>query len=216
MRMIARDGERESRWRRIHAEGMRTLLTRLRRQRDLVIASILLICGPAQMALAVDYWLAVRQTDGNDRFYAVDEIHRITHGATDLYVTTTAGPDPFALEGIGRIDFVPESTMAGVDRRADQPADMEALRLAQNHPNPSSSETQIAFDLPLDGCARLRIYDVSGRLIRTLVNETYPAGLHSVRWDGLDETGRAVACGVYFYSLTAPGVDESRRMIVVK
>ena len=54
-----------------------------------------------------------------------------------------------------------------------------------------------------------------GRLIRTLVNEDREAGPHTVTWNGLDDSGKRVSGGVYFYSLQAPGVNEGRRMILL-
>lgn len=201
----------------MHKRGsMRTILTQLRREHRVAAAAILLLCGCSQIAVAGDSWLAVRQTSGHDWLYALDEIERITYGVDELYVTTVDGTDTYALEAIVRIDFLPDTTTVGVDGPGDRPISIDPSHLFQNQPNPFSPATWIAFDLPLDGRAELRIYDVSGRLIRTLMDEKRPAGPHSVRWDGRDETGRAVASGVYFYSLTAPGVDENRRMILVK
>jgi flagellar hook assembly protein FlgD len=64
---------------------------------------------------------------------------------------------------------------------------------------------------------RLRIFDVSGRLVRTLVDETgMTAGDHEVSWTGVDDTGREVAAGVYFYRLQTPDHSLTRRMTLVK
>ena len=57
----------------------------------------------------------------------------------------------------------------------------------------------------------LRIYDVSGRLIRTLVDEPQTAGEKTVTWNGRDTQGRSVASGVYFYRLQAPGYEKTLR-----
>ncbi len=68
----------------------------------------------------------------------------------------------------------------------------------------------------------LTIYDVSGRLIRRLVNGTYPAGVHQVVWDARDESGAPVASGVYLYRLNVRGLvsgktfRQTRKMLLLK
>ena len=182
----------------------------------MVAATVVLLCVISQIAMAGDAWLAVRQANGHDYMYTLNEIERITYGADELYVVRAGGTDTYALDDIVRIDFISDTTTVGVEGPGDRPISLDPRHLFQNAPNPFWPDTRIAFDLPAAGRAELRIFDVSGRLIRTLVDEKRPAGPHSVRWDGRDETGKAVPSGVYFYSLTAPGVDENRRMILVK
>ena len=57
--------------------------------------------------------------------------------------------------------------------------------------------------------------DLRGKLVRTLMSQECPAGSHSVDWNGRDDLGRRVASGVYFCRLSAPGVSETRKMILV-
>ena len=83
------------------------------------------------------------------------------------------------------------------------------ISLAQNSPNPARGATSISFALPEDGPVQLRVYDVAGRLVETLVDRPLAAGSHQVR---LDRPG--MASGVYFYRLTAAGDTRSRKMIV--
>jgi len=194
---------------------MRTMLIRRRRAIG-VSAAVLLLCALCPTAMGAESWLAIRQANGHDWLYTMNEIERITYGEDELYVTTIERTDTYSLDAIVRIDFIPDTTTVSVGPPGNRPTPPDPLHLFQNWPNPFSPGTQIAFDLPVAGRAELLIFDVSGRLVRTLVDEKRPAGLQSVRWDGRDETGRAVASGVYFYSLTAPGVDENRRMILVK
>ena len=194
---------------------MRTILTQPRMGFGVAAAAVLLLCGLSQVAVAADSRLAVRQTNKCD-FYALDAIERITYGEDELNVTTAEGTDTYALEAIVRVDFIPDSPTVSVGGPEDEPMSANPPHLFQNQPNPFSPDTQIAFDLPLAGRAELRIYDVKGRLIRTLVDGELPAGLQIVRWDGRDETGRVAASGIYFYSLTAPQVNENRKMILAK
>lgn len=76
--------------------------------------------------------------------------------------------------------------------------------------------TVIVFDTPEASPVSLRIYDLSGRLVRTLVDEELPRARHHVRWNGRDDGGQTVAAGVYFYRLAAPGVRETKRMVLLK
>jgi hypothetical protein len=89
--------------------------------------------------------------------------------------------------------------------------------LGHNYPNPFNPSTQIRYSLPADGRVRLRLFDVLGRALRVLVDESRQrAGYHTVRWDGRDGDGRAVASGVYFMVLETEGVRQTRRMVLLK
>jgi len=98
----------------------------------------------------------------------------------------------------------------------DTPNAPALLRLAQNHPNPFNPRTEIAFSLPAAQAVRLRVYDVEGRLVRTLVADRRGAGEHRVVWDGLSETGDRAASGVYFYRLVSEAGTVTRKMLLLK
>lgn len=85
--------------------------------------------------------------------------------------------------------------------------------LAQNQPNPFGAETRIRFDLPSAGPVSLRVMDVAGRTVRTLVSGPREAGAHSTAWDGRDGAGAPVVAGVYFYRLQTVQGSETRRMV---
>jgi len=80
-------------------------------------------------------------------------------------------------------------------------------------PNPFASETEIAYALPTAVRASLRVYDVRGRLVRVLVDAAKPAGVHRVRWDGRDASGRAASAGIYFVKLSAGGFERAQRLL---
>jgi hypothetical protein len=96
------------------------------------------------------------------------------------------------------------------------------FRLAQNYPNPFNPSTTIEFEITADHeCelmvkTNLRIYNVLGRSIKTLVNETKTPGIYQVEWDGTDENGDRVSSGVYFYQLKAGDYKETRKMVLMK
>jgi flagellar hook assembly protein FlgD len=62
----------------------------------------------------------------------------------------------------------------------------------------------------------LRLYDINGRLVRTLENQQKRPGVYSIRWDGADDRGRLVPNGVYFYRLDVPGLRQTRKAVMVK
>jgi len=89
--------------------------------------------------------------------------------------------------------------------------------LYPNVPNPFNPRTSIRYDIPTGGGAvALKIYDLSGTLVRTLVNEWQSAGEKTVNWDGRDGRGKRVASGVYTYRLQAPGFLETKKMVLLK
>ena len=83
--------------------------------------------------------------------------------------------------------------------RVSRPPSAQALtRLLRNYPNPFNPATKIVFRLERDAQASLRIFDVHGRLVRTLVDSYLAAGQREVEWDGRDDHGRSLASGTYF------------------
>jgi hypothetical protein len=96
------------------------------------------------------------------------------------------------------------------------PSPVTTSRLHGNAPNPFNPSTAIRFDLAQGGRTELRIYDVRGRLVRTLVAESLPQGAHVARWDGRSDAGVAVASGVYLVELLAGGVRAEHKMVLAR
>jgi flagellar hook assembly protein FlgD len=92
----------------------------------------------------------------------------------------------------------------------------EDLVLGRNRPNPFNPSTTIDFALPEPGWVTLRVYDVDGRLMNSLVDGHRDAGYHSVIWKGDNDGGRSIASGVYIYCLQAGGRTLSRSMTLLK
>jgi hypothetical protein len=88
--------------------------------------------------------------------------------------------------------------------------------LHQNYPNPFNPETTIRFDLPESGFIVISIYDISGKLIKILMNESYTAGSHSVKWDGRDSAGNPSPSGIYICRMEAKSSDGRRFVQSVK
>ena len=83
-------------------------------------------------------------------------------------------------------------------------------------PNPFNPMTHVTFSLPEAGEVSLRVYDVSGRLVRDLVSGPRSAGLHRERWDGRDQAGLDAASGVYFARLSAGGHTQMKSMLLLR
>ena len=90
------------------------------------------------------------------------------------------------------------------------------LALHENFPNPFNPITHIKFDLPKAGHVRLDVFDVSGRLVRTLVDEDRAAASHRVTWDGTDNRGARAASGAYYYRLQTGNSVITNKMMLVK
>ena len=105
---------------------------------------------------------------------------------------------------------------SGTVTASDMLAVPEEYGLSQNYPNPFNPSTTISFSLPVEGNVVLNIYDITGRLVATLVNDNMSSGHHSVTWDGIDMIGENVSAGLYIYSLQAEGVALTRKMVLMK
>ncbi len=89
--------------------------------------------------------------------------------------------------------------------------------LHQNRPNPFNPFTTIEFDLPEWSEVNLRIFDLSGRLVKELASgNSFAPGRHGAVWNGVDDAGRPVASGPYFYRLETGTYSETKRMVLIK
>ena len=89
-------------------------------------------------------------------------------------------------------------------------------QLSQNYPNPFNSETFIKFALPREDNIRIQIYNISGKLVKVLLDEYLPPGNHCTVWDGKDQWGKSVASGVYYYEFVCPAYREIKKLCYVK
>ncbi len=109
--------------------------------------------------------------------------------------------------------FLPDTVATGVG----DPPSPPSFALHQNVPNPFNPETVIRYDVPENGgMVTLRIYDVAGRLVKTLIDGQQTAGGKSAAWNGTNNRGSRVASGVYFYRMTAPGFESTRKMVLLQ
>ena len=88
--------------------------------------------------------------------------------------------------------------------------------LEQNRPNPFNPTTSIAYRIDQPGMVNLSIYDVSGRLVKELVNQEQRAAAYEMIWDGLDSEGKKASSGVYYYRLNTERASETRKMVLIR
>jgi hypothetical protein len=92
----------------------------------------------------------------------------------------------------------------------------ERFVLRQNYPNPFNPVTNISFSLPQKERVLLKIYDIKGRLVKTLLDDYMSTGNHTVQWNGLNDRNRSVSSGVYFYRIEAGKHSEVRKAVLLK
>jgi hypothetical protein len=88
--------------------------------------------------------------------------------------------------------------------------------LAPNKPNPVMNGTELDFQIEKPSQATLRVFDLTGKLTRTVLEGSLSAGPHSARWDGRDESGKPVPSGVYFYRLESAGLTATQKLVVAR
>lgn len=130
----------------------------------------------------------------------------------DTVTTTIPNPKSWAFQ---RFEFVGSGT--GVAQHNVTFVTPDDYVLEQNYPNPFNPETTIEYALPLNKKVSVRIYNMMGQVVRTLVkDELQSAGRQKVLWDGKNDAGQRVATGVYIYSLEFGNFKKTNRMTLLK
>ena len=112
--------------------------------------------------------------------------------------------------------------MGGTSIVGEDPAQPEelslprVLRVYPAVPNPTAGAMQVRFDLPQPGPVRVHIYDLRGALIRALIDRDFPAGRHSVAWEGCDGAGERVSAGLYFFRIELGAYRNAQKVVVVR
>jgi len=88
--------------------------------------------------------------------------------------------------------------------------------LDQNYPNPFNATTTIKFRIPKQEHVTITVFNVLGQRVSTLADETFPAGEHSVVWDGRDGRGKSAATGIYLYRIKSEGLTKTKKMVLLK
>jgi hypothetical protein len=165
-------------------------------------------------------------TDADFRYFTVYGSEAIVLDATAVLVGNTTG---LSLDVSGQTskyllvtatDFAGNESEPAILNQASGVGDgslPSRFSLHANYPNPFNPTTVIRFDLPVDSPVRLRVFDVSGRVVRTLVDgRTMAAGRHDEIWGGIGDAGEPSAAGVYLYRIEAGDFTDTMRMTLIK
>ena len=91
-----------------------------------------------------------------------------------------------------------------------------SFSLSQNYPNPFNPLTTLSYDLPENGHVSITIFDIAGKRVKTLVNTYQLAGSRSTQWNAANDAGTPVSGGLYFYTIRAGDLKQTRKMLLLK
>ncbi len=106
-----------------------------------------------------------------------------------------------------------DADLEGCESRPELPT---LCRLVQNVPNPFNPVTKVAYHVPSASRVTIRVFDVTGRLVTTLVDGVVEPGRHAAVWNGTNENGESVGSGVYFCTMETPDFHDSHKMTLLK
>ncbi len=133
-----------------------------------------------------------------------------------LYVAWTEGDSsPYHL-GFHKLPSDPSKGMAGTETAKGELPLPRVFGLSQSCPNPSRGDIMVRYQLPQDVHVSLRLFNLAGQVVRTLVHEAQRPGYYSVRWDGKDVLGKPLASGVYLCRLQAGDFTATKKMVVLR
>ena len=106
------------------------------------------------------------------------------------------------------------SNSVGVDNRSETLP--QGFALEQNFPNPFNPFTTLRYDLPENALVNITIYDMMGRVVRTMVNTQQNAGFKSLRWNATNDKGALISAGLYLYTIQAGEFRQTKKMVLLK
>ncbi|MBE0433122.1 T9SS type A sorting domain-containing protein, partial [candidate division WOR-3 bacterium] len=159
------------------------------------------------------YWNGNKWSDPApiDTHPALDYYPKMTFNGKRIWVTwiRQIGSNQYAI-------YASYTYGVGVEEKPVANLSPSALKLDPSYPNPFSLKTAISYQLPCDCYVSLRIYDIAGNLVRTLVNKDQKAAHYSVNWNGKDNQNRHLPGGVYFVRLEAEGYAKTEKVVLLQ
>jgi hypothetical protein len=190
-----------------------------------VVATLLqsFACSPAAAGIEVSWTLSeigritgfnvYRETAGSDEFLPLET--EVVETGTLSYKFADDGCEA----GVSyryRVDATDENGTRNLFTTSAIAASIPKLELAQNFPNPFNPTTVIGYSIPARAHVVLDVFDSSGRRITRLVDEVQSAGAHAQEWSGLNDAGKRVTSGVYFYKLVIGKDNITRKMVLLR
>lgn len=160
-------------------------------------------------------------------FFVIDSLPILLPANSNVQITVSFAPENYGnyydvltlRADLGEEGFGRQVSLFGLYGLADLIHDENiplAFALHQNYPNPFNPTTSIRYELPVNGRVILKIYNILGQEVRTLVNETQNAGKKSAVWDGRDNFGQEVSAGIYIYRIQAGDAEAGRQEVFVE
>jgi S-formylglutathione hydrolase FrmB len=190
----------DSVWNRWSVQNCPSLVRSVSEEDDL---AIYFDCGKQDETLA--YAFNTSYADSLDKLGLTYEFQSYTGGHYDR---NTRYPI-----GLRFLNSAMNTTVGILDKETTVPA---TFLLSQNYPNPFSRDTHISYQLSRTSFVEIAVYDLTGQKVRTLVNETKPAGVYSVDWDGRDNSNMLASSGLYIYRLNTGSYTQIRKMIILR
>jgi|GEM_PF-1250197 len=129
-----------------------------------------------------------------------------------LYLTGDGVPD---YKECDNPPWNPCDMIVGAEERSNT-TPKQRFELRQNYPNPFSGSTKVSFTIPGKTHVSLRVFDICGRLVADIADERLKPGRYLYAWNGVDDEGRKVAGGVYFCTLSAGGLKQTRKLVLLR
>jgi hypothetical protein len=175
----------------------------------------------------LDYWTVQATGDGTtwvdlerttastnawaERTFQLDEFVALTNRVQLRFIAEDIAPGTLIEALVDDFTLIVEEATAGLSA----PVPVTGFALQRIAPNPARDAAEMRFAVPAPTKVQLEIFDVSGRLVRTLLREPVAAGEHRITWDGRSGTGRPAGSGVYFARLVAPGFSQVRTVTLL-
>jgi hypothetical protein len=145
--------------------------------------------------------------------YSMEKGVMIPAGTENIFAVPIAGQGEIEIVEVQLSDYYGNLLEVSIDKQATLPT---KFALHQNYPNPFNATTTIIYELPEVSHVTIEIFNVLGQKVTTLTDGREDAGIHSVEWNGADETGSIVSSGVYFYRISTPGYSAEKKMVLMK
>jgi hypothetical protein len=145
--------------------------------------------------------------------YCLNEMLGNTHawltGAQLTTITTSLG-------NLQSLVYVISDSVITLEVEAISSPTTYTYRLSQNYPNPFNQECEFNFELPFNSKVNITIYNILGQKVKTLSDDFWTVGIHSIKWDGRNESGDALSSGMYFYRMQAGDFLKTQKMVLLR
>jgi len=143
--------------------------------------------------------------------------HDYLHYAASLGLGIHEHWDDFSTKKYDKIDYIDinaSETVVSFD--PSPPLNPKSYSIDQNYPNPFNSQTTITYRIPVACRILIRVYNIHGQIVRTLLDDSREKGVHHIRWKGDNEKGEMVTSGIYYYQIIANQYIKTLRMLLMQ